>query len=189
MKAATTRLISLLASLGILAASIFVYTLLLQPAYRHVNELRGDLASYRSALEDQKKITEQVKNLLAEYQSLSSLRDTIARAVPGKEDYPGFVSQISGLANAAQIRLESVVMNPLSQNASGGTVASDFPPPGVLQVTVSATGPYQGMKDFLASIERNIRMMDLVSLGISPPAGANQNLSFIIILNAYYQPL
>ena len=190
MKAATKRLVSLLASLGVLAVAIFVYTLLLSPAYARVNVLRGDLSSYREVFEDQKKVSDQVRNLLTEYQSLSSLRDTIARAIPGKEDYPGFVSQLSGLANAAQLRLDSIAMNSLPGGAGQSrAAANDLPVPGILQITLAATGSYQSLKDFLSSVEKNIRIMDLVSLDVSQAAGGGQNLSYNIILNGYYQSL
>ena len=189
MKTATKRLISLLASLGVLVASIFVYTILLLPAYSHVNELRGDLAAHKEALADQKKVFDQVKDLIAENQSISVIRENVSRVIPGKEDYPNLVTQLSGLASAAQLRVNSIDMNALPGGNGEIRGAGGLPSASVLQVTVVATGTYQALKDFLSTLERNIRITDLVSLGISVPASGSQNFSYNIVLNSYYQSL
>ncbi len=177
---------SLLASLGLLVGVIVVFATLVQPAYRDINKLRGELASRAALLEEQEEIVAEVENLLAEYQSLQGVSDRISRVLPNREDYPTLLNQIRGLAEVSQLSLESVTWNVLPR-ARGGSDGG-LPASSVLQVSLKASGNYQALKSFLSSLERNIRIMDLVSLAIIPPS-TGQNFSYAIVLNTYYQSL
>ena len=186
MKAASLRFWNLILSLLVLAAAIFVYTLLVQPAYQEVNQLRGDLATKASLVEEQKIIVDKVKALLDQYQTLSRPKETIALALPTREEYPTLINQLSGLIRVQGLILESVSLNLLPAQgipAPGGKV----PVLSTVQLNLAVKGSYQAFKNFLQTLENNIRIMDLVSMSITPAPA--DNYSYNLVVNAYYQSL
>ena len=170
-----------------LVATIFLYTLLLKPAYEEVNQLRGDLAVKSDLVKTQTKVVMEVQELLAQYQSLTAPKQIVALSLPNQEGYPTLLNQINSLARAAGLALESVNLN-LLPYAEGGSSGSNLPVIGAVQLTMSLSGPYQSLKNFLETIENNIRIMDLASLDITPQIRGD-NFSYNVVVNAYYQSL
>lgn len=188
MRASTIRFLNLLASLGLLLAAIFVFTLLLKPAYREINVLRGDLAVKTSTLTDQKKIVAEVREYLDRYQSLVGHSQKISLTLPNREEYPNLINQLSGLARISGLALQSVTLATLPYQKSGTSVADSAPVVNIIQATLSLSGSYQSFKNLLQSIETNIRLMDAVSFSLNPGTGGD-NYSYNLVVNAYYQSL
>jgi len=188
MKSSTIRFLNLLASLGLLLASIFVFTLLLQPSYREINELRGDLAVKSAAVKDQTRIVEEVRSLLDQYESLAGPSQTIALALPNREEYPNLVNQFGGLARVSGLALDSITFAALPYQKSATSPLNGAPVVNIIQTTLSLGGSYQSFKNFLRAIETNIRLMDTVSFSLNPGAGGD-NYSYNLVVNAYYQSL
>ena len=189
VRGSSTRFFSLLASLAILIASIVVYSLLLKPAYEEVNQLRGDLTSKSDLVSEQRRVIEKVKELLDQYPSLAGPRQKISLALPDKADYPTLLNQINGLTNAAGLALQSVSLASVTSAQAGGLGAgSNVPIMSTIQINLDVSGSYQTLKSFLQTIETNIRIMDLVSLAITPLANSN-NYNYHLVVNTYYQTL
>lgn len=188
MKSSNKRFLSLLASLLLLVAAIFVYSLLVAPAYQEINKLRGDLASKADALEAQQEISKQTKTLLDQYQSdLAGLQNTISLAMPIGIDYQSLVNQINGLTKNFNLLLVSLDFNllPIAGQSATGVVKNTAP--AIVQLKLQLKGQYQPFKDFLRALETNIRIIDLANLTIVPDE-KGQNFSYNVVANTYYQP-
>jgi len=190
LKGSTRRFTSLVASLGLLIATIIVYSLLVSPTYKEINQLRGEMLSRMNVLEEQREIIAKVKELLIQYQSVAQVRDTISLILPTDEDYSTLINQINGLGKAANMRVEAISLSttPVQQSVSAGTRAA-APRVSELRFTVQASGTYQSLKTFLQVLETNMRIMDLNSLGINPGTGTGQNYLYNIVATTYYQTL
>ena len=188
MRASTKRFLTLLASLALLLATIGVYALLLRPAYAQINQLRGDLASKRDAVETQTKIVAQVKELLDRYQSVAGVQQGIAPALPDTVSYPTLIEQVTGLAQFSQLSVEgvSLALLPFKQVSEAGTGAGVLVI-GVVELTVNLAGSYEALKLFLQTIETNIRVMDIVRLAVTGPGKGG--FAYTLTLDAYYQSL
>jgi len=189
MKPSSVRFFNLLISLLLLIATIFVYSVLISPAYREINQLRGDLASKNELLKNQKKIVEKVKELLSRQQSLSVPKQAVSLVLPNSEKYPELINQISGLARAANLRLESINLSLLPFQDSFSTGDENVPVVGVVQISVDLEGSYDSLKTFIQTIENNIRVMDLVKLTVSKRNQGGDNFLYNLVINAYYQSL
>ncbi len=187
MKVATRRFAELIGSFILFAATIFIYAVLLEPAYVEVNKLRGELFSERQVLEEQRTIVEKVKMALQQYQDLSKIADTISLVLPGKEAYPTLMNQLDTIAKSAGIFLDSVNLNTLAV-FEAGTAAKKSPLPTTLQLTMNLIGPYSSFKEFLSKIETNVRLIDVVRFSVAPTA-VGQNYSYSLVAHTYYQSL
>jgi len=190
MKTSATRFFSLLGSLALLVATIFVFSALLRPAYKEINQLRGDLASRSELLDNQRRIVDEIGNLLDQYQSLAGTQEAISLALPNEEAYPTLMNQINALVRTSGLTLSSININllPYRQTATA-LEGSNVPVVSVIQLNLALKGSYQALKSFLGALETNIRVMDLVSLNITPSQLGGQDYSFNMVVNAYYQTL
>ena len=179
---------NLILSLAVLAASIIVYSSFLRPAYEEINGMRGDLSSKTEFLENQKKIVDEVKGLLEEYQTLAGPRQTVSLVLPTVEEYPSAVNQMSSLARASGLVLGSVATTKLPFEQST-TQQTGEPAVSVLQLVINLNGPYQAFKNFINSVESNIRLFDIVSFEIGSSQGGGDNYPYNMVVNAYYQSL
>lgn len=188
MRSSTKRFLTLLGSLALLVATIVVYASLLSPSYASVNELRGDLASKQDAVEQQTQIVAQVKDLLAKYQSVAGFQKSIDPALPGEVGYAALVKQLGNLASFSKVSLDGATVSllPLKQ-AAGGAAAKSVPVVGTVELTLAVSGSYENLKGFLATLETNIRIMDVTRVSVST-AGA-KGTSYTVVLNTYYQKL
>lgn len=189
MRASSIRFINLLVSLLLLVGTIIAYAWLLRPAYREVNQLRGDLASKTELLKNQRLVVDEVKNLLAQYQTLTGPQQTVSLVLPDRENYGTLVNQISSLGRAAGLFLESVSVNLIPLQDVRGPKGKDVPIVNVIQLSLTLNGSYASFKSFLGVLETNIRLLDIVSFTVNTVNRPPDNYSYNLVVNAYYQSL
>ncbi len=188
MRSASRRFLSIVLSMVFIAAGLVVYTLLLAPAFEELNSMRGELESKTQLYNDQRQAVERVKALLAQFQENVRLQDTLNSILPVEDPrQSSLLEQINGLAILNSVVLEKIAiqlpaLEPAPQKAAlaarKGRVRADF----------SAVGSYESLKNFIAALETNVRLMDLVSFGVEG-VGVDQNLfRAAFTVDAYYQP-
>lgn len=188
MKPSAKRALSLLLSAGLLLVSLVVYALLIRPEYEMVRQFRGELASKTALLEDQKISITQVQNLLAQYQGVVKLGDSLSLALPAEESLSSVMSQLNAIAQLSNLSIQSVSASylPIKPSAAGISSAKNT---GTLRLDFKLFGPYAAFKKFLQSLETNVRIMDLRNLKITPEGTkANPDLfSYNLTVDTYYQ--
>ncbi len=191
MKGSTVRFVNLSLSLVLLASTILVYNALIKPAYTDVNILRGGLASRSDLLRDQRKIVEQVKNLLAQYQGLSGPQKAISIALPQIEEFPTLVNQLRSRAEASGLLLESINFQPLTFQSSESKDKSkqEIPKMATVQISLQLRGSYAAVKALIQSLEANVRIMDMVSLNVATSPTGGSNYGYKLVVNTYYQTI
>ena len=104
-------------------------------------------------------------------------------ALPSKYDFPALLTSVTKLLVNNGISTAQVTGT--DESASINNDASANPKPVQMQLIISGTGSYQSVQNFIKDLERSIRPFDVVSLQISGP---QDNLSFSLTVNTYYQP-
>ena len=104
-------------------------------------------------------------------------------ALPSKYDFPALLSSISKILTNDGITSPSVTG--ADDSASISNDASPNPKAQQLQLTVTGTGSYQAVQTFVKDLERSIRPFDVVKLQL---AGPQNQLTFTMTVNTYYQP-
>ncbi len=178
---------SLLVSLALLIGTIVVYATLLKPAYGEINQLRGELSATENTIDGERENVEKLKSLLEQYKSVQVAQQNIAQVLPGDEAYPQLFNQFDALTRSNGISLQSVniTLVPLQ----GVLQSNSAPRVGVVEASLALVGPYANFKNFLQSLETNIRLMDVKSVQINPGIGSGQNYLYNIVVDAYYQTL
>ncbi len=188
MRASTKRIYSFLLALLFLIASFFVYAVFLKPEYKKVNMLRGTLQSKKSVLDTQGKIALKVKELLAQYQGVANLQDTISLALPSSEDLSVLYNQLYAISADSNMFLKNIAVSAGALKVSQNAITQGPFKTGTVQVAVSLSGSYEDFRNFLNKIETNIRIMDTYTFSITPALGKSQNqFDFNVVILTYYQ--
>lgn len=178
---------SLLLSAALLVSALVVYALLIQGQYGAIQELRGRLEAKNEILEIETKAVEQVKNLVVNLKSVANISNALSFALPQEESVSSVVAQINSLSQLHGVVLQGVGISYLPM----------IPPPvklsfakgmGALRLDIKFVGSYSAGRDFLADLERNLRIMDVKNLKMESASKTGQDLmSYSLTVDTYYQ--
>lgn len=186
MRASTKRFYSILASIGFIVGSVYVYGSYIRPTFAQIQQLRGERLAELSALNDLRVTIEAVTGLLREYQGVVEVEETLSLSLPLSEEITTLLNHVQGLGGMNDVRIISMSFQyqPIDREDN----RSILKPVGSLRITAQIEGDYQSIKTFLEGIETNVRIIDIRSLRIGGGGVvANPILSGQLIVDAYYQ--
>lgn len=184
MRPATKRLLSILASLGILIGAIVSFSSLVTPEYKNIQQLRGEKQSLDAVVGEEERLINTASQLLNEYQNAANLRDNLSLVLPREEALPGVINQIQGIAKSTGVAIEGINAENLPLEYS--RTSSIIEPVGSFKVTVRVKGSYEALRSYVQSIETNVRIIDVDSIALSGGGGAGP-LTANLVLRTYYQ--
>lgn len=146
----------------VLSVALSVFSGNIRAAIDELAALRSDLASRAASLESLAKLQTQYTRKAKAYS------ESLAQAVPKKEDLIGLSKDFQSLAG--QARVDQSFGFTGETPASGGNL-------GFLSFQISATGELANLSRFLSSVENFRYLTKVESLGIAPDPANGQKLS------------
>lgn len=186
MKSSTKRLVSIVAVALLFISALVVYGSFIKPVYEDIKTKRAELSSQRAIEKQLRTAAEQIQNLLAKYQDVGLVRETISAILPIEQAMPQAVSQITGLAENNSLSVQSLTSQHLAIKPSGD---SDLIKGlGTIRFDVRLIGDYKSLKTFIGQLENNVRLIDLVSLKIDPVGASGKDIFlYTVTVDTYYQ--
>jgi Tfp pilus assembly protein PilO len=205
MKQSAKRLTSVFFAFIFLLAAIVLFFDLVQPEYASEKSLQGKVIGEQSYLTSQTAFVKQVQTTLNNYQNSASSSASVALALPSGEDVAGALAQIQGIAANTGIAITNISASQpqlqvptAPQGGSSASSTSSVKPIGSFTFTISATGSYEGFKNFIQELESNIRIFDVQTLSlqaVNPPsasgaktAASRDMFNYSLTVATYYQP-
>ena len=178
-------------ALTVAAIFIFGFFFLLAPKYDQTVKY-VDIFNQQEELDVQVKKNElaQIKDLLAAYNSIDQKYiDKIGAVAPPIKNKEELFSEINYLMSRNQLSLQSVSLSDIGGFRGSGLVPPTAADGAILDnlqevnVSLSASGisNYETFKNFLASLENNLHLVDILTLNFSP---GNNGIS--LSLKIYY---
>lgn len=168
MRVSTKRVLSIGFSLFFLIGAILVYSSFIRDAGTEVERLRALVASKTNLHSNQQQVVTQVKNLIAQFQNVAKLQETMSLAMPNGTQTVRALRQVEAIARTSGVQVTSVDFNieTLPKVKEGSFVARL----GIIEVNVRAEGDYANLKQFVRLLETgvrvsNVREFDYVSRG------------------------
>lgn len=163
----------------IAVAGFFIWGWVL-PGYNTITELkdlvkeRQDLISSRSA------IIANIATLTQEYQKRAADIKKLSAIAPNKKSVAEIVSTMENIASRNGMQLTGETIS--EQKGEEGSMYSS------VLIDVSLSGSYASLVSLLQSLEKNLRLMDVVSIDVSPGTapGSATGLNFRIKMSAYF---
>lgn len=162
---------------GLIALAGILFWVLVMPAYNYVSALGTALEERQAVLDDRSQVVANISSLTKGYAQRASDLERFSNIVPAKKNSAEIVSTIQALATQNGLILNSMAL--------GSAESKEKNPYAVLSVDLGLSGSYPAFRSFLASLEQNIRVMDVISIDASRP-GEDPTVGFRLKANAYY---
>jgi len=161
----------------ILAGSVFFFYTM--PAYDNVQTLQAQIDQYNSALDKAQQLQQLKQTLLARYNAFDPNEiGRLQTMLPDGINNVGLILDLDNLAARYGLPLQNVdvsggdAASTGSQTATGAIGASTQAYQS-LTLKFGTSGPYSNFVQFLSDLQSSLRILDIVSLTVSPGAGSS----------------
>lgn len=157
-------------------AIFFGYT---KPAYDASGTVRGSIVNYDAALTKATELQELKQSLLARYNSFNPADiDRLQKLLPDHVDNVRLILDLDNLAGRHGLALQNVAVSaPQTANQSqtaAGSISSSKQRYDSLTLKFTTTASYDTFLQLLSDLESSLRIVDLISLRITPAEGENR---------------
>ena len=162
----------------IIAVAMVLFWIFIMPSYDNVLAQRTALQERNDILINRNAILANISALSQQYAKRSADIARFASIVPSEKSAPEIVSSLEALATQNGLQLNTITLSSATNQ--------DTNPYRTQSIDMSLSGTYPAFKSFLLSIEKNIRIIDIVSLYASPSTEDSPIIGFRLKGNAYY---
>lgn len=171
MNHSTRRFFSLLLSILLIFGAGVVYVGFVQPLYDEIILLRAELAQKEATLASRKDLSKKISDILGQYGSENKAVAQMTAALPESPDIATVLAQLQGVSLDSGVVVNDIGLSEQA-NVSAGTAAqtrrANVLPLGVLNFSLSISGPYDAIIKMVTSLEQSVRIMDIKSLAMAP---------------------
>ncbi len=164
--------------IGIAITGFFTFT---SPMYQEINGKRAEAASYDEALGNSKALESERDKLTKKYNAISKENlDRLMKMLPENVDNIRLILEIEKLAAPygmllRDVKYDTEVKDVAAKPTPASVAITNTPSAapssrkdyGTWELQFSTTGTYTNFLNFLNSLERNLRMVDIVSIRFS----------------------
>lgn len=166
---------------GLVAIALVLFWSLALPLYDEISDLDSAIKDREELLQSRDSIMANIQNLNKEYQKRISEIAKLSTIVPAKKSIAEVLSTINDVSVKNGVELFSSAI--IGQKTSD----TDANPHNLLSLEMGLNGSYPGLTNFLRSLEKNLRLVDISSIDATTAAVGNTSiLNFVVKGNAYY---
>ena len=173
-----TRTIISIVLIGIAGSIFFFYT---KPAYDSVQSLRSQVDAYNAALDKATELQKLKQDLLTRYNAFDATNlDRLQKLLPDHVDNVALILDLDSIAGRFGMGLENVDVSTPASSAAGSSAIGAAGASGrqfdSVTLRFSTSGTYDNFLQFLRSLEQSLRIVDLVSLAITPEQSSDPTI-------------
>jgi len=158
------------------------------PVYSEVRERQEILNGKEAELQKLEEMTDKMNELINVYRERETEIEKVWQILPEEKDVPGLISQFEFLAVQSGLILDSVDFSEVEEIAKSPEETEEVELPyKTLSVTIKVTGSYDTFKNFLFSLENNLRLIDVSSINFATKGEVSDIFDFSLSGNVYYQ--
>jgi Tfp pilus assembly protein PilO len=161
---------ALLVGIGIFATWAFTI-----PGYQAASTVNAVIDEKEVELAKKQEILERITGLKREYENRSEEIERLSQVVPTKKSIQEIIAMVESAGSVNGLTIISVA-------ATGGVSTNTNVPYDRVNFEVEFSGNYPAFYGFLDTIEKNLRLLDVVAFDISPPSGEGVAASLAIKL-------
>jgi Tfp pilus assembly protein PilO len=179
----------LIISIIMLGASLVGFLAYILPTYRDIAALRAEQADYNTVLDNAKKLQQERNKLVEKYNALDpALLAQLNTLLPNNPGNVKLILELDALARQYGMVLQNVKIDDADAVQAGtarpGTPAINSEV-GNLKITFSLLGPYPGFTNFVRSVEKSLRVIDIQKVSFNA-VDDKQNYQYTIGVKTYW---
>lgn len=193
MKPSTKRILSIFGSLASIFAAFIILSNNVLPAWNQVTSLRIGINERVAARDRLQGLVDQARDYIGREDELNRRVQPIDAALPTSPQIPELIATLDALATRSDVVLSrlSFQQEPPAAATEQGENARER---GVSRVSISTgvVGTYSDLRVWLRSVERELRLLDVEALSLSPLAAGERvtedmPINVSVTLVAYWQ--
>lgn len=186
MTSSAKRFLSIIGAIAVLTAAAIVFSNFIRPEFDGPNslkQLRIDRNAAIATLALANAEVDAFNNLAKQYEDSFKYKADLDKSLPSGDNIPSVLAQIQGLATSDKVALSGITFQHPPLQAGAGPIANSY---GILRASLRGEGAYADIKNFIEDIQKNIRIMDVISssLGSSNKKGV---YSLELTIDTYYE--
>ena len=144
-------------------------------------------AQLKNAQEEQQKLQvaqTQLNDFLNEYSQHSADADRVNSALPlSRNEIYNVLNNLDVLSQQSGVGLAGLTTHDLPETDQLGAQTNSIIP---MDVDITVTGTYFAFKEFLSSLEKNLRIIDVYSMSVTANNDKTGN-NYVLVFKTYYQ--
>lgn len=184
MRVSTKRILSIILSGVFFIGAMYMFTGPVQDEMKSINDKRGKLATQQQLYASQSQAIAQVQKLISSFQDSKNLQSQTSYAIPNGEQAITALRQVEAIGRASNITFGSVKFKSTAPRVTAQQFLKKL---GVLEVSISATGDYANLKDFMRKLETTVRIANVKNYSFRPGLLRNAKDSVEMTVEMYYQ--
>ncbi len=174
----TKNIIIIVLILGFIASVIFLDI----PMVQGVLDTRKSIENQQKTLIEKNEFIETVSSLATKYKGNEDVLNQLRFILPNDEDIPNLVVQLEALAVSNGIILSDTTITKAEKDENSPI---DY---AIININLRLNGSYEAFKSFLASVENNMRLIDIDTINFQAEGVENsKTFDFDVIFKTYYQ--
>ncbi len=190
MKEATKQSVSILMITLVAAVAIFVLNKFTLPAFSEYQKNRILIQEKKEALKEIATFEKLAKDLNAKYSTLGGEFSKIVEAIPTNPQFSDLLAILDSIARKVGVGVSDVAFRDIENKKAGSDLYS------LAEVSLNITGTYEDIVEFFNETEKELRLMDVVSLNMKKVKDiglvknkriVNEYIEANAVIQAYYQ--
>lgn len=175
-------------SLGFIVASVGVFFLFVKPEYAAIQGKRQELKSYQDTLDQVADLEKTIARLQGKADSIDPKdMEKLNKMLPDSISNVKLIIDISNIAESSNLEIKSIGL--AQTDAKGDTSKSDKASTGSfdsVDISFNVDANYTTFKSFLSSLEKSLRIVDIVGVSFSPTDTTNDIYKYKVTLRTYW---
>ncbi|MBI2676792.1 MAG: type 4a pilus biogenesis protein PilO [Candidatus Yanofskybacteria bacterium] len=167
---------------GLIALGIIFLPILVVPEYRAVSAIKSAIQQKKAAFDKKKVLMDKIDTLRIQTKERRADLEKLATILPESRKTQEVVVNIEEMSKEAGVELKTLKTAIVQQGRAGvsGT--------GAMQIEISSSGQYRSLLDFIKSIEKNLRILDVqeFTLSLDSSAASVGGLTFAAKILTYF---
>lgn len=158
------------------------------PKVQEILELRKNIEKQKQVFEDKQLLLAKIQRLIKLYDENEQNVKKVDYILPEGEEISNLIVQFEALAFEGGMIMQGIEFLGKDTKNKKSTTSTEVQKYKSLEISIDLVGSYSSLKSFLDAAERNIRLIDISSINITPSGeDAQEFFNFSVILKVYYQ--
>jgi Tfp pilus assembly protein PilO len=173
-----------------IAASIGGFVGFIVPQYKAAQALKAQAADYNQILENARRLQEERNKLVTKYNAFDQgLIGKLNTMLPRNPENVKLILELDSIAKQYGMTLQNVKIEDTANDTPNSTrpgAAPVNPDIGTLRITFSLAGSYEGFTNFIRTIEKSLRIIDIQKVAFTALDDTKSTYQYTVGIKTYW---
>lgn len=174
-------------SIFMIIASIAGFAVFIVPHYNAIAALRLQKTDYETILTNARKLEEQQASLVNRYNSFDQAKlGQLAKMLPQNPENVKLIIELNAVARQYGMTLQNVKIEDTAADTSSRTTQQTANDMGTLNINFSVAGPYTSFTQFMKTVERSLRVIEVKKVSFAVADPKSQNYQYTLSIKTFW---